>query len=88
MLVAHGRATTTSSRGTITVYAAGGTLTGDYNVPFPGSSAVRSESGTWTFTGGSGDLSGAHSTPVIAVRGTRDLKLELIALRIQGALTL
>jgi len=88
VLVAHGRATTTSSRGTITVYAAGGTLTGDYNVRFPGSSAVRSESGTWTFTGRSGDLSGAHSTPVIAVRGTRDLKLELIALRIQGALTL
>lgn len=51
-------------------------------------SRVRSETGTWTFTRGSGDLSGAHSTPVIALRGTRDLKLEMIALRIHGALEL
>ena len=88
VLVAHERATATSARGTLTVFAAGGTLTGTFDARFPGSSRVRSETGTWTFTRGSGDLSGAHSTPVIALRGTRDLKLERIALRIQGALEL
>jgi len=88
VLVAHGRATTTSSRGTLTVFAAGGTLTGAFDVRFPGSSRVRSETGTWTFTRGSGDLSGAHTTSPITLRGTRDLKLELISLRLQGAFTL
>jgi hypothetical protein len=88
VLVARERATRTSSKETITVFAAGGTLTGVFKVRFPGSSTVRSETGTWTFTGGSGNLSGARSTPVIAVRGTRDLESELIALRVRGALTL
>lgn len=88
VLVAHERVTTTSARGTITVFAAGGTLTGTFGVRFPGSSRVRSETGTWTFTRGSGDLSGAHTTSPMMIRGTRDLRLELIALRFQGALTL
>lgn len=88
VLVAHERATTTSARGTLTVFAAGGTLTGRFDVRFPGVSRMRSETGTWTLTQGSGDLSGAHSIPVIAIRGTRNLKEELIALRIQGTLKL
>ena len=88
VLVAHERATTTSARGTLTVFAAGGTLTGTFDIRFPGSSQVRTETGTWTFTRGSGDLSGAHSTPAISVRGTRNLRSELNALRTQGALTL
>jgi hypothetical protein len=86
VLVARGRATTTGSRGTITLFTAGGTLSGVYNVRFPGSGPLRFETGTWTITRGSGDLSGAHGP--IALRGTRNLKLELIALRIRGALTL
>jgi len=88
VLVAHERATTTSARGTLTVFAAGGTLTGAFDVRFPGSSRVRSETGTWTFTRGSGDLSGAHTTSPITLRGTRDLKLELISLRLRGAFAL
>lgn len=86
VLVAGGRATTAGSRGIITLFTAGGTLSGVYNVRFPGSGPLRVETGTWTITRGSGDLSGAHST--IALRGTRNLRLELIALRIRGALTL
>lgn len=88
VLVAYERATMTSARGTFTVFAAGGTVTGVFDVRFPGGSRVRSETGTWTVTRGSGDLSGAHTTSAIAVRGTRDLKLQMIALRIQGALIL
>lgn len=87
VLVAHERATTTSARGTLTVFAAGGTLTGAFDVRFPVGSQVRSETGTWTFTGGSGDLRGAHTTSPITLRGTRDLVTELIALRIRGAFT-
>ena len=88
VLVAHERATRTSAHGTLTVFAAGGVLTGTFDIRFPGSSQVRFETGTWTLSGGSGDLSGAHSTPVIALRGTRDLRRELIALRTRGALQL
>jgi hypothetical protein len=86
VLVARGRETTTGSRGMITLFTAGGTLSGVYNVRFPGSGPLRSETGTWTITRGSGEESGAHGP--IALRGTRNLRLELIALRIRGALTL
>ena len=88
VLVARGRTTTAGTRGTITVFAAGGTLSGVYDVRFPGSGPVRSETGTWNLTRGSGDLTGGHSAGAIALRGTRNLVLELIALRIQGALIL
>lgn len=87
VMVARERATTTSSRGTLTVFAAGGTLTGVFDVRFPGGSRVRTETGTYTFTRGSGDLSGAHTTPLV-VHGRRDLKLQRIATRMQGTLVL
>jgi len=87
VMVAQERTTTTSAHGTLTVFAAGGTLTGVFDVRFPGESRVRTETGTYTFTRGSGDLSGAHTTP-LTVRGERDLKLQRIAVRMQGALTL
>lgn len=86
VMVAQERATTTSSHGTLTVFTAGGTLHGVFDVRFPGGGRVRTETGTYTFTRGSGDLSGAHTTPLV-VRGRRDLKLQRISVRIQGALT-
>jgi len=88
VLVEHGRATTTSARGTLTVFAPGGTLTGVFAVRFRGTSGVRPETGTWTITRGSGDLSGAHTTSAIALRGTRNLVVEQIAVRIRGAIIL
>ena len=87
VMVAYERATTTNSHGTLTVFAAGGTLTGAFDVRFPGGGQVRTETGTYTFTGGSGDLSGAHTTPLV-VRGRRDLKLQRIDTHMKGALTL
>jgi hypothetical protein len=86
VMVAQERATTTRSHGMLTVFAAGGTLTGVFDVRFPGGSRVRTETGTYTFTRGSGDLSGAHTTP-LSVVGKRDLELQRINVRIRGALT-
>lgn len=85
VMVAQERATTTSSHGTLTVFAAGGTLKGSFNVRFPGGSRVRTESGTYTFTRGSGDLRGFHTSPLM-VRGKRNLKLQHISVRMQGEL--
>jgi hypothetical protein len=85
--VAQERTTTTSAHGTLTVFAAGGTLTGAFDVRFPGGGRVRTETGTYAFTRGSGDLSGVHATS-LAVRGTRDLKLQRIATRMKGVLIL
>ncbi|HEY4826493.1 MAG TPA: hypothetical protein VIH85_06985 [Solirubrobacteraceae bacterium] len=87
VMVAQERVTTTSAHGTLTVFAAGGTLTGLFDVRFPGSGRVRSETGTYTFSRGSGDLSGVHTSPLM-VRGTRDLKLQRIATRMEGDLIL
>lgn len=86
VMVAQERATTTSSHGTLKVFAAGGTLTGVFDVRFPGGSRVRVETGTYTFTRGSGDLSGVHTTPLM-VRGTRDLTLQRISTHMKGTLT-
>jgi hypothetical protein len=87
VMVAQERVTTTSAHGTLAVFAGGGSLTGVFNVRFPGGSRVRVETGTYTFTGGSGDLGGAHTTP-LTVRGTRDLKLQRIDTRMKGELIL
>jgi hypothetical protein len=87
VMVARERATTTNSHGTLTVFAAGGTLTGVFDVRFPGAGLRRVETGTYTFTRGSGDLSGVHTTPLM-VRGTRDLRLQRIDTHMMGALTL
>jgi hypothetical protein len=48
---------------------------------------VRTETGTYTFSRGSGDLSGVHTSPLM-VRGARDLKLQRIATRMKGDLIL
>lgn len=87
VLVAYERATTTSARGPCIVFAAGGTLTGFINVRFPGGGHERAETGTYSFTRGSGDLSGVQPTSV-TVRGTRDLRLQRISTRMKGTLTL
>ncbi|HTX11454.1 MAG TPA: hypothetical protein VME22_22725 [Solirubrobacteraceae bacterium] len=87
VMVAHERATTTSAHGTLTLYAAGGTLTGVFNVRYPGGNQVRVETGTYTFSRGSGDLSGAHTTPLM-VRGVRELQSERISTRMKGTFTL
>jgi hypothetical protein len=88
VVVVHDRATTTTVRGTLTVFVAGGSLTGVIDVRLRGGGAVRSESGTPTIAGGAGDLRGAHTTSPAVVSGTRNLVTELIALRIRGDLTL
>ncbi len=75
-------------RGSFTVFAAGGSLSGVVNLRRRGRGAVRSETGTATITAGSGDLSGARSISPAAVSGTRNLVSQLIGLRIQGALRL
>ena len=87
VLVAYERATTTSAHGPCTVFAAGGTLTGFVNVRFPGGGKVRTETGTYSFSRGSGDLSGAGATS-LTVHGTRNLRLQRIATRMLGELTL
>jgi hypothetical protein len=87
VMVAREHAMPTSARGSLTVFAAGGTLFGGFNVRFPGGGRVRVETGTYTFTSGSGDLTGAHTTP-LTVRGTRDLKLQRISTRMKGTLVL
>jgi len=88
VVVVHDRATTTTVRGTFTLFAAGGSLTGTIDLRFRGIGAVRSEAGTGTITGGAGNLSGARTTAPAMIRGTRNLRSQLIALRIQGALRL
>lgn len=87
VMLARERTTTTSAHGTLTLFTAGGTLTGVFDVRFPGAGRVRTETGTYTFTRGSGDLRGAHTTP-LTVRGRRDLKVQRISTRMRGALTL
>ena len=87
VMVAQERATTTNSHGTLTVFAAGGTLTGAFDVRFPGGGRERVETGTYSFTRGSGDLTGVHATS-LTVRGKRDLKLQRIDTHMTGALTL
>jgi Domain of unknown function DUF11/Bacterial lectin len=62
VVVVHDRATTTTVRGTFTMFVAGGSLTGVINVRLLGRGALRSESGTATITGGAGELRGARST--------------------------
>jgi hypothetical protein len=78
------------ARGTLTGSAPlGGTGTGVRHVDgrFLGVELSLSRSGVETVVGsvtrGSGELSGAHTTPLM-VRGTRDLKLQRIATRHRG----
>ena len=87
VLVAFERATTTTARGPCIVFAAGGTLTGFVDVRFPGGGHVRTETGTYSFSRGSGALSGVQATS-LTVRGRRDLRLQRIDTHMKGALTL
>jgi hypothetical protein len=85
VMVAQERTSPTSAHGTLTVFASGGALGGSFDVRFPGGGRVRTETGTYTFTRGSGDLSGAHTTPLV-VHGARDLRLQRISTRMKGTL--
>lgn len=85
VVVVHDRATTTTVRGTFTMFAAGASLTGTISLRFRGRGAVRSESGAAVITGGAGYLSGARSTSSAGLSGTRNFISQLIALRIRGA---
>lgn len=88
VVVVRDRATTTRARGTYTLFAAGGTLTGFLDVHIGGGSgALRAENGTVTVTGGTGAFRGAHTTSPGVVRGTRDLRSQQLVLRITGGLT-
>ena len=87
VLVARERATTTRARGPCTVFAAGGTLTGFVDVRFPGAGHTRHETGTYSFSRGSGAFSGVHATSLV-VSGTRNLAAQHIATRFKGTLTL
>jgi hypothetical protein len=83
------RVTGSRARGTLTILAAGGTLTADFNLRLgPGMGRFRIDTGTGSVTGGTGAVAGARSVAPIAVHGTRDLVTQLINLRIRGKVTL
>lgn len=88
VVVVHDRASSTTVRGTFSVFTAGGSATGVIDLRFRGQGSVRSESGTVSVTGGNGDLSGARTMGLGSVSGTRDLITEEIVLRIRGVLRL
>lgn len=87
VLVVNERSTKTGVHGTFTLFAAGGSLTGAINwrEKAPGTGSGR---GSARITGGTGDLTGAHSSSAATIIVGRNQQLQIVILRIRGAFTL